>query len=175
MSSVTQPIIRISSEERVKVVTTVTEKDFPHVKRGMECKITVDAFPDMIFRGNVSIINPTLDPATRTGEIEIFIPNKDRVLRSGMFAHIKLYLSERSALVINRDALNRLPGTGSYYVYIVQNGRAVLKNVKTGIAQGNYVEITDGLTEGEQVVVKGQNRLKDGVPIIVEQGSVGVK
>jgi len=167
MSSVAQPIIRISSEKEVKIFTTVTEKDFPHVRRGMECEITVDAFPDRVFKGGVSIINPTLDPATRTGEIEIRIPSKDQLLRPGMFAHVKLYLGERSALVVNRDALNRLPGTGSYYVYVVQKDKAVLKNVETGFTQGNYVEVTNGLTEGERVVVKGQNRLKDGVSVVV--------
>lgn len=171
MSSIGQPIVRISSEKELKIVTTVTEKDFPHVKKGMEAEVTVDSFPDRVFKGGVSIINPTLDPATRTGEIEVHILNMGRLLRSGMFAHVKLFLGKRKGIVIERDALNRLPGTGNYYVYVVEDGRAALKNVKTGTGQGNYVEITDGLTEGEQVVVKGQNRLKDGIPVIVEQGS----
>ncbi|MBW2598767.1 MAG: efflux RND transporter periplasmic adaptor subunit, partial [Deltaproteobacteria bacterium] len=159
--------IRISSETEVKIVTTVTEKDFPHVRKGMECEITVDAFPDRIFKGIISVINPTLEPATRTGEIEIFVPNKDKLLRSGMFAHVRLYLGGKSTLVVNRDTLNRLPGTGNYYVYVVQKDKAVLKNVETGFTQGNYVEVTNGLTEGEKVVVKGQNRLKDGVSVVV--------
>ena len=168
MSSVSQPIVRISSEKELKIVTTVTEKDFPHVKKGMEVEVTVDSFPDRVFKGGVSIINPTLDPATRTGEIEVHILNRERLLRSGMFAHVKLFLGKRKGVVIDRDALNRLPGTGSYYVYVVEDGRAALKNVKTGTGQGNYVEITDGLTEGEQVVVKGQSRLKDGALVVVE-------
>ena len=170
MSSVGQPIIRISSEKELKLITTVTEKDFPHIKKGMEVEIKVDSFPDKIFKGGVSIINPTLDPATRTGEIEVHILNRERLLRSGMFAHVKLFLGKRKGVVIDRDALNRLPGTGSYYVYVVEDGRAALKNVKTGTGQGNYVEITDGLTEGEQVVVKGQNRLKDGALVVVKIG-----
>ena len=170
MSSVGQPIIRISSEKELKLITTVTEKDFPHIKKGMEVEIKVDSFPDKIFKGGVSIINPTLDPATRTGEIEVHILNRERLLRSGMFAHVKLFLGKRKGVVIDRDALNRLPGTGSYYVYVVEDGRAVLKNVKIGTGQGNYVEITDGLTEGEQVVVKGQNRLKDGALVVVKIG-----
>lgn len=173
MSDTNQSIIRISSEKQVKIITSVTEKDFPSIKKGMKCEITVDAFPDEVFRGNVSIINPTLDPATRTGEIEIHVPNRRKLLRPGMFAHVKLYLGERSVLVVDRDALNRLPGTGNYYVYVVQKDKAVLKNVETGLAQGNYVEITDGLTEGEQVVVKGQNMLKDSAAVVVESASMG--
>ena len=97
----------------------------------------------------------------------LVVPNKDKLLRSGMFAHVRLYLGGKSTLVVNRDALNKLPGTGNYYVYVVQKDKAVLKNVETGFTQGNYVEVTNGLTEGEKVVVKGQNRLKDGVPVVV--------
>ncbi len=172
MSDTKDPIIRISAEEEVKIVTTVTEKDFPHIKKGMKVEITVDAFPGRVFTGNVSIITPTIDPATRTGEIEIHIENKDRMLRSGMFAHVKLHLGERKGLVVLTDALNRLPGTGNYYVYVVEDGKAVLKNVATGSTQETYVEITQGLKQGEQVVIKGQRRLKDGVAVIAEgQGS----
>ena len=168
MSDTKKPIIRISSEERLKIVTSVTEKDFPHVKKGMKVEIMVDAFPGRVFNGTVSIINPTLDPATRTGEIEIHIPNKDLTLRSGMFAHIRLYLRERKGMVILSDALINVPGTGNYYVYVVENACAVQKNIKTGISQGEYTEVVSGLKAGEQVVVKGQNRLRDGVAVVVE-------
>ncbi|MDO8785846.1 MAG: efflux RND transporter periplasmic adaptor subunit [Syntrophales bacterium] len=172
LSSVMQPIIRISSEEVAKVVTSITEKDFPLVKKGMKIEVRVDAFSDKVFTGTVSVINPTLDPATRSGQIEVHIPNKHLLLRSGMFAHVKLHLGEKKALVIERDALNMLAGTGDYYVYVVEKGRAVLKNIKTGLSQGNYVEITDGLREGEEVVVRGQSRIRDGVDVAVRQEMV---
>ena len=168
LSSVMQPIVRISSEEGVKVVTSVTESDFPLVKKGMEVEAVVDAFPAKVFTGTVSVINPTLDPATRSGQIEIRIPNRELNLRSGMFAHVKLYLGRKRSLVVERDSLNRLAGTGNYYLYVVEKGKAVLKNVKTGLFQGNYVEITDGLMEGEQVVVRGQEKLKDGIDVLVQ-------
>lgn len=168
MSDKKNPIIRISSQEQLKIVTSVTEKDFPHVKKGMKVEIMVDAFPGRVFNGTVSIINPTLDPATRTGEIEIHITNKDLTLRSGMFAHIRLYLGERKGMVILSDALIKLQGTGNYYVYVVENAYAVQKNIKTGISQGEYTEVVSGLKAGEHVVIKGQNRLRDGVAVVVE-------
>jgi len=58
-----------------------------------------------------------------------------------------------------------VPGTGSYYVYVVENGRAVLKNIKAGIAQEDYIEVIEGLKE--KVVVRGQNRLKDGTLVFI--------
>jgi|Deesub1362B_J571_1020462.scaffolds.fasta_scaffold03755_3 HlyD family secretion protein len=175
MSATAQPIVRISNEGELKIITTVTEKDFPHIRRGMKAEIRVDAFPDKVFTGAVSIISPTIDPATRTGEIEIHIPNKDLTLCSGMFAHIRLELGERNALVIPKDALNRLPGTGNYYAYVVEGGKAVMKNIKIGVIQGNYAEVTEGMEEGEQVVVKGQNRLKDGTRVTVKAHGTGGK
>lgn len=173
MAAAGRPLLRISREDELKIVTSVTEKDFSHIRKGMKAEIKVDAYPERIFYGKISLINPTIDPITRTGEIEIRIPNNGLILRSGMFARVRLYLGERRALVIPRDSLNRLPGTGSYYVYVVEKGRAVLKNIKTGITQGNYVEITDGLNRGDRVVVTGQNRLKDGVPVMVVDSQRG--
>ena len=173
MSNRSQPIIRISNEATEKIVTTVTEQDYPHVSKGMEAEISVDAFPQKIFKGFVSIINPTLDPATRTGEIEIYVPNKNLLLRSGMFAHVRIHLGMREGLVVPRAGLSRLPGTGSYYVYLIEENKAVLKNIRIGVFQENYVEIREGLKQGEKVVIKGQNRLKDGLPVkIVGQPSI---
>ena len=168
MSAVQNPIVRISNDEVVKVVTGITEKDFPRIKKGMKVKISVDAFPHKVFQGDVSVISPTIDPFTRTGEIEIHIPNHNLMLRSGMFAHMKVLLGKKRVLAVPRHALNRLPGTGSYYVYVVNGHRAILTNVKVGITQGNNTEISEGLQVGEEVVVRGQNRLKDGMDVVVE-------
>lgn len=171
-SNPTQPVIRISQEDELKIACSVTEKDFPHLKKGMKAEITVDAFPEKVFKGVVAVISPTIDPATRTAGIEIHIPNEKYELRSGMFARIKLYLGERKALAVPIESLNKMPGTGSYYVYIVKDSKATLKNVKTGLTQGDFTEITDGLTEKNLVVTRGQNRLYDGARVSIKEREV---
>lgn len=173
MSSTNQPVVRISNESKLKIVTSVTEKEYPHIHKGMKAEIRVDSYPGKVFTGAVSLISPTIDPSSRSGEIEIHIPNPKFTLRSGMFAHIRLFLGKRRALIIPKDALNRVPGTGSYYVYVVEDGRAHLKNVETGIHLAQLVEITQGLKSGELVVIKGQNRLKDGLEVIVKRRGKG--
>jgi HlyD family secretion protein len=65
-----------------------------------------------------------------------------------------------------------MPGTGSYYVYIVKDSKATLKNVKTGLTQGDFTEITDGLTEKNLVVTRGQNRLYDGARVSIKEREV---
>ncbi|RLA90194.1 MAG: hypothetical protein DRG20_03615 [Deltaproteobacteria bacterium] len=167
ITSTSHPIFSISHEETEKIVTTITEKEYPKIKKGMKVEIGADAVPGKIFYGEVSLISPTINPATRTAEIEIHILNKDLLLKSGMYVTTRIYLGKKRALAVRRDALNRLPGTGNYYVFVVKNQKAVLKNVKIGISDENYIEIVQGLKEGEKVVIKGQNRLKDGTPVII--------
>ncbi len=165
MSDTKKPIVRITAEDSVKIVSTITEKVYPFIRKEMPADVMVDAYPGEIFRGVVSIINPTLDPRTRTAQIEIKIRNKNSMLHAGMFARIRLLLGKKRALVVPRDALNRLPGTGSYFVYCAVNGKAVLKNVKVGQILGQNAEILKGLVENDTVIIKGQNRLKDGSSI----------
>lgn len=166
MSSQKQPVVHISSKDNLKIITFVTEKDFPFIRKGLKAEIKTDALPDRIFSEEISLVAPSLDPGSRTAKVEIHPKDKDLPLRSGMFAHIKIYLREKEALVVPRDALNLLPGTGDYYVFIIEQGVAILKNLKTGIKQGDYVEVLEGLNGGEALVINGQNRLKDGVRII---------
>ncbi len=166
MSSQKQPIVHISSKDNFKIITFITEKNFPFIKKGLKAEIKTDALPDRIFLEEISLVAPSLDPRSRTARVEVHLKNQDLPLRSGMFTHIKIYLREKEALVVPRDALNLLPGTGVYYVFIVEQGIAILKNLKIGIKQGNYVEVLEGLNGGETLVVNGQNRLKDGVRII---------
>jgi HlyD family secretion protein len=135
----------------------------------MPVEISVDSYSGKIFKGKVTILSPTIDPTTRTGEIEIHFDNKEKMLRSGMFARIKLFLGQKESTVVLRDSLLKLPGTGSYYVYVVENGKAVQKNIKIGIGEGNFVEVISGLGPGEQVVLTGQGLVKEGVAVVIDK------
>ena len=168
MSNLAQPIIRISEEKKLKIIATVTEKEFKHIKMGMTATIRVDSFPNKSFNGNISIINPSIDPATRTGEIEIYLKNDNRVLKPGMFAKVDLLLGENQATVIHRDAILRLPATGNYYVFTIKNNKAIQNNIKIGISQDNYVEVIDGLSSGLSVVISGHNRLYEGAVVEIQ-------
>lgn len=169
MSAQGMPVVRISNEDVLKIVVSVSEKDFILIKKGMSVEIRVDAFPDKIINGTVTIISPTINPQTRTGEIEIHIKNSERILRAGMFAKVKLYLGKREALVVSRDALMKIPGTGDFFVYVAEGGRAVQKNLQTGTRQGEIIEVISGIKGGEQLIVTGQNRIREGVQISLEQ------
>jgi len=163
MSAPGKPLFRISDENILKIISSVAEKEFLFIKKGLKVVIKTGVFPDKEFSGVVSIISPTINPTTRTGEIEIQVKNAKQTLRSGMFVRVFLNFGQRQVTAVSRDALVRLPGTGSYYVYVVKEKRAVLTNIKVGIFQNNLVEVREGLSPGEKVIIKGLGRIKDGV------------
>ena len=163
-----RPLFRISSDRRVKILFHANEEEFPRVREGTAVRIRVDAHPDRVFSGRVAVVHPTLDPATRTAQVEVRLENPDRLLRGGMFARVSLVLGRHTGVVVPRDSLQTDPGTGRYYLYVVRDGRAVLRNVRLGIAREDRVEILDGVAAGEEVVVRGQNRLAHGRRVTVQ-------
>ena len=160
-----QPMFRVCDESRLKVVTTVGERDYPLARAGLTARVRVDAYPGVDFQGRVEVISPVIDPATRSAELEIYLDNADRRLRSGMFARVRLVLGSRPALLVPRTAVQRMPGTGTRFVFLDEGGRAKLVNVETGVARGEDQEITAGLAAGQSVVMRGAGRLSDGAPL----------
>ena len=173
LSSPTQPILRLADEKRMKIITFVTERDFPSLALGMDAEIRVDAYPDRAFQGKVTIVNPAFDPATRSNDIEIHLDNADRALRTGMFARVRIFLGKKTVTAVDRDALMRMPGTGNDYLFEVENGRASLRNVTTGAYHDQMVEITEGVEPGAEVVVSGHGTLRDGDLLHIAQTQEG--
>lgn len=161
------PIALVVDMDKVKIELDIPEKYLPKVSLGQVAEIGIDAYPGKKFMGKVSKISPVVDIDTRTAPVEILVPNNDHRLRPGMFARLNLVINERKTVpVILKEALlGKEPNT---YVYITNGSAAHKRNIKLGIRQGAYFEVTDGLKEGELVVVIGQQRLHDGVSVSVE-------
>lgn len=162
-----QPLLTLIQTDPVKIVTSVTEHDYPDLQKTMPAGIKVNAYPGEVFSGAISLISPTLEPTTRSAEIEISIPNPDQKLKSGMFAHITIDMGTIQGLTVPLAALLQLPGTADTYVFCVREGRAVQVNVQTDFRQGRFASIKKGLQSGDRVVIKGQNRLEDQTPVRV--------
>ncbi|MFA7677772.1 MAG: efflux RND transporter periplasmic adaptor subunit [Candidatus Omnitrophota bacterium] len=175
------PIALVVDMDSIEVDLNVPEKYLSKISLGQEAKIKVDAYPEAAFSGRVSKISPVVDIDTRTAPIEITCYNADHRLHSGMFARIKLILSKHTTapIILKESILGR--GT-DIYVYVVSSqkdssGRANVvqrKNVKLGIKDGSYYEVTEGLKEGDLVVVTGQNKLYEGALVKVQE-TRGVK
>jgi RND family efflux transporter MFP subunit len=118
----------------------------------------------------VEKINSALDLSTRTLQAEIYIFNSDRSLKPGMFANVEVVLLEKpQTLVIPREAIIE---TGSEMsVFVVEGKQVFRKPITLGYEQDRLVEVLKGLNEGDQVVIKGQQLIKDGSTIRVIEGS----
>ncbi len=162
------PIALVVNMDKVKTNLDIPEKYLPRISVGQEARITVDAYPKKDFKGSVTKVSPVLDQATRTAPVEIVVDNTEHLLKSGMFAKVSLVIDERKNIpVVMKEAI--VGKDSQVYVYVIENKKAVLKKIKLGIRQGPYFEVTEGLKDGDLVVIIGQQRLYEGAPVSVEE------
>jgi len=162
------PVALIADMSRAQIDLDVPENILPKVIIGQDAVVTVDAYPGEEFMAKVVKVSPVVDLATRAAPIELNIENKDRKLQSGMFADVKLILGvSKDVPVILREAIiGKAPDT---YVYVVEGDTAKLEKVVLGMKQGPYYEVTEGLAQGDKVVIMGQQKLRDGAVVSAEE------
>jgi RND family efflux transporter MFP subunit len=164
-------IVTIADMKTVRVIVAATEKYGAQITVGMPAKIKVDAFAEITFDASVHSIHPALDAQTHTIQVEIRLDNEELLLKPGMFARVTLITRRKdNVVVIPRDIV--LGGKiDKHYVYVVEGasaGKIARKHfVEIGIQQADRYEITNGLKEGETLVVNGMNYLADGMDVEV--------
>lgn len=163
-STTTRGILSLHDIDTVRTLIEVVEKDVPLVKIGQKAEIRAEAYPDRVFEGRVTRIVQALNRATRTMTVEVDLPNKDYMLKGGMFARVEVLVGvHRNAVQIPLDAITRLEE--NQYVYVVQNGAAHQVPVEVGGRVENRIEITKGLTGSEQVIVSGKDLVSEGTVV----------
>ena len=169
MYSMTQPIFVVEQIQPVKMLVNVSESLFTQVDKGMEFDITVDAYPNEVFKGTVNLLYPTVSATTHTFPVEVICQNTDQRLRPGMFARVTANFGTNHHIVIPDVAVVKQQGSGEHFVYVLQPDNTVKYTlVELGKRLGNRYEIVSGLNEGDRIVTEGQIRLKDGVNVTVK-------
>jgi len=164
------PLVSLVHTETLKIVANVLEKDIPLLKAGMKAKIRTESYPGRVFEGRVEKINSALDLSTRTLQAEVYIHNADRSLKPGMFASVEVVLLEKpQTLVIPREAI--LEAKNEMSVFVVEGKQAVRRPITIGYEQDHMVEVLKGLNQGDQVIIKGQQLIKEGSAVRVVEGS----
>jgi len=162
------PVALIARMERVRVEFNIPEKDMVKVSKGQEVGVKVDAYPDRTFNGEVTRLSPVVDPLTRSAYAEVTLANPHHELKPGMFAEISIVVnSSKGAMVVPKEGILEELNSGSSFVFIIEGGKAVKREIKTGISQGGLVEVKSGLSLGEKVVVAGHHYLKGGEEVEV--------
>ncbi|MBQ0120722.1 MAG: efflux RND transporter periplasmic adaptor subunit [Bacteroidales bacterium] len=160
------PILVIEQQQPLKVIVNVNESDFPKVKQDMPVVVKLDTYGDEEFAGKVYLIHPSIDPASRTFQVEVTIANTSNKIHSGMFARVNFNFGSQQSVVVPDQAVQKQTGSGVRYVYVYNsNGTVKFTQVELGRRLGNRYEILSGLPNGAQVVVSGQSRLNDGAKV----------
>lgn len=146
----------------LKAKGSLPELEVGEVREGMEAEVRVDAYPQEVSRGRVTLVGPRLDPSSRTFSIEVEVPNAAGRLKPGMFARVRILKGIKRALVVPREAILREEGVWVYHCFVVKDGKAERRAVVPRFTPFDYVEVLEGLKEGELVVVEGQWALKGG-------------
>jgi membrane fusion protein (multidrug efflux system) len=159
-------IFRVTDPTPLKASVFVPERELARLKPGQSATIAVDALAGRAFPAIVKLVSPTVDAATATFKVTLEVNDPKGDLKPGMFSRVGIVFERRAdTLTIPRVAL--VDTDGSANVFVVIDGKAVQTAVKTGLSSAGKIEVTEGLAGGEQVVVVGQNGLKDGNPVRV--------
>lgn len=159
-------MFRVTDPIPLKAAVYVPERELARLKPGQGASVSVDALAGRIFPATVKLVAPTVDAATATFKVTLEVSDPKGDLKPGMFARVGIVFERRSGtLTIPRVAL--LDTDGSSNVFVVDAGKAVQRPIKTGLSNAGNIEVLEGLTGTEQVVVVGQNGLKEGNPVRV--------
>jgi membrane fusion protein (multidrug efflux system) len=154
------PLMRIVQVRPVKAVFHLAEKDVSFLRTGMEAAVTVSAVSSGSLKGTVSLIGVTTDPSTSTYRLEVDLPNGESALRPGMLAELRLLRQGiDDALMVPAFAV--MSGATESFLFVYDDGVARRRAVKTGIVEGDMVQVVSGVAAGDRVIVKGQRDLED--------------
>ena len=164
--SVNEPAFQVTAMDPLIADIHIPEREFRRLERGQPAELSLDAIPGQRFRATVQRISPIVDASTGTFKVTMEVPYQDERLRPGMFGRFNIVWDERrDVLLVPRVAI--VDDDVSDSVFVVVNGKAERRPVRTGYSRGNQVEIIDGLADDEYVVVLGQSGLRDGVRVEV--------
>ncbi|WP_157944685.1 efflux RND transporter periplasmic adaptor subunit [Mangrovicella endophytica] len=155
------PLFTLIRNGEVEFDGDIIETAIPDVKPGQKARLYPSGFAE--YQGTVRLLSPYVDPQTRQGTVKISIAGNDR-LPIGIFARAVVITAERNAVAVPLSAV--VPGPKSQTVQVVdKEGTIHVKPVRTGIVEGDFIEIAEGLSAGETVVAKSGPFFRDGMKI----------
>ncbi len=182
MINLGQPVVQVLSSSNMKAKVNLTGEDILKVRPGQKVLIKIPSIPGEEFTGRVEKANSSVDQMSKSLEVEIAFFKNDKKLKSGMFGEFfietqsstnSLIVPEVSLITQTEVKINKETGLQDplkkYFLFIVENKSAKLKEVKTGITNDGQIEINDGIRIGDSVIIVGQNIVKEGQPVDVTE------
>jgi multidrug efflux pump subunit AcrA (membrane-fusion protein) len=155
-----------------RVRVGVPEAEIGKVRRGAKAEVSLPSLAGRSFEGQVEIIGVSAEAASRTYAVKIVVPNPGPVLLAGMVAEARIVgPAKAQVLTIPGEAIVRDPqGAPNVYVYHPDRNRVYARRIEVGPPIGGEVQIRSGLNGDEQIVVAGQQKLREGTPVQIVGG-----
>jgi membrane fusion protein (multidrug efflux system) len=159
-----QDLVTLEDMSALKLDFRLPESYFGKLRLGQQVELKIDAFSGQTFKATLMAIDPLIDQAGRSLSLRAKLDNPEGKLRPGMFANVRLILSERArAMTIPEEAL--MPIGSDQYVFKVVEGKVQRVQVKIGLRRNAKVEVSEGLRPDDEVVTAGQLKIRDGVAV----------
>ena len=141
----------IADLSHIWILADIYEYELPFISVGQEATVTLTYDPQTVLGARASFIYPTLDPQTRTAKVRFTLENPHEKLKPDMYANVELKIPLGTRLAIPRDAILE---SGERHVIFIHHGGGKLewRNVKIGVQAGDWVEVLEGLKEGDHIV-----------------------
>lgn len=163
------PLVEMFDPHSLAIRFSVPEAEATGMREGLEVKVLLDAYPDNAFSGRVSRVYPELDARMRTRSVEAALVDSIHLI-PGMFARIEVILqSIPDALMVPSSAVVATP-KGERIAFVVEDGKAMQRRVETGVEKEGRTQILRGIRAGEQVIVSGHEKLRDGSEVRIWEG-----
>lgn len=162
------PIITLDDISVIKLDFQIPERNLSYLTQGQEITAHTDAYPDRVYFGVVSSIDTRVDAVTRAVSVRARIDNPDESLKPGMFLLVELGVETRHHAVIIPEEAVVADGTARY-VFMVEDDAVKQVSVDLGQRMPGEVEVLSGLEAGQQVVIGGVQKVRDGAPVAVRE------
>lgn len=165
----TSPVATVAQTDDLEVKINIAERFISRISVKQKATVSFDAYPGVEFSATVFEVSPVLDTATRTMSVKLRFDKEDSRIKVGMYGRVKLVTeSVKNAIVIPSAAI--VVREGKNYLYVVEAHETSRSSVKLvpvtiGISVDNKTEISEGITAGDEIVVKGMSLLSDGSKI----------
>lgn len=167
-----QTIVDLQSFDPIFVNFSLPQQQILSLNEGMAVEVTTTSIPDRTFSGQLTAISPTIDEVTRNIRLQATLDNSEEMLRPGMFARVEIILNEEQEhLIIPATAILSAPYGDSVFVinHDSESGKPTVQQqfVRIGERRGDFVSVTSGLREGQEVVSAGAFKLRNGMTVVI--------
>ena len=174
-------LFRLVVDSVLKLRAAVPERYEAQVKRGQEVNLAVESLPRRRIVGRVSRVNPTVDTANRTFEVEVWVPNEERLLKAGSFATASILVgADADAVTVPEEGIVRYAGVTKIFTVVDATAHAVAVELGTRLeipgedgVPRRWVEVSGEVSPGTLVVTTGHSQLSDGAAVRVREASGG--